>query len=910
MKKKNVSFMTLFMLTAALIGGCSCNKQSDENVSNLVIKVGDKEYSAKQLYNDLLSTGTGSNEAFAKILRLVVESSMETSKNIQAAADLAAESFEEEVKNDSLTNGTSKDDSREKLLKEKGYSSVEEMKADIIYEQKLTRLKETYWEENKASYYNDYVSNRLPYFVRQVLVTVNKNNSSSNQNKLANNVAISQTEAEKLYDVIKRFESGDSFKYVASEESDDAASTGTGGAYYMDSSFGVNGYVDEFVYGTYAFDAYTTKSVNDGKVTYTYGANQTKLAKLAGLSDTETFSDYYENGFNFVDMSVVNILGKVYNASTSSSDKEYFSISAYEKVLDEDGNEQFNEDGSLKLNSVSNLNSSENYYARSIIFNKAFNKPGVSVIGYETEQEAIDAGAKNYVELKMSDTDSKYILTDENKNPIFFVVARGNNNALWVHFLTINVSALNDLEDAKKFFTISPNKDDSYTSYVELMNTVGTKQEENSLISEIEGYIKSYVTEGVGSQTGDESILSYDMVNHYINKNNITYLNDELKNAINSYVLNRKNYLKAKSLNKVAEDWDTHTDKLYTHMTDFVQSGIKPYECAVLIDATNTETRLNPYNVVNNSSDSLCRYIYGEGYQVQLSYYYETTSTGSTNYTFTKIDSDSTDRIYFGENSGYKKYVTIGENGSERIQLPTPSLQDGYEFFGWYTDKDLTNKVTEIDLSESRTTNNTIFFADVRAVTATSINYTYKYENGSEVDSNVQINNANVKSQTYAFGENNTITFSTSNVTSSAVTAVKFLDKDGNDLTSITLTADDYGKTIDVVVVFTPVATNLTYVYVDSEGNPIEKTVQSDNNLDTVTYDISGEENEIAINLNEFVWAQADALEAKSIKVARGTNPTFNDSENETSLTLTQEDMGTTITVYVVVGAKTTGGEQ
>ena len=90
--------MTLFMLTATLIGGCSCNKQSDENVNSLVIKVGEKEYSAKDLYNELLSTGTGANEAFAKVLRLVVEQSMETTPNIQGAADLAAESFEEEVK--------------------------------------------------------------------------------------------------------------------------------------------------------------------------------------------------------------------------------------------------------------------------------------------------------------------------------------------------------------------------------------------------------------------------------------------------------------------------------------------------------------------------------------------------------------------------------------------------------------------------------------------------------------------------------------------------------------------------------------------------------------------------------------------------------------------------------------------
>ena len=157
MKKKSLSFMTLFMLTASLVGGCSCNKQSNENVSNLILKVGDKEYSAKELYNELLATGTGANEAFAKVLRLVVESSMETTANIQSAADLAVENFEEEVTNNSLSTGVSKEDARKQLLEEKGYTSVEQMKKDIIYNEKLTRITENYWQENKENYFNQYI---------------------------------------------------------------------------------------------------------------------------------------------------------------------------------------------------------------------------------------------------------------------------------------------------------------------------------------------------------------------------------------------------------------------------------------------------------------------------------------------------------------------------------------------------------------------------------------------------------------------------------------------------------------------------------------------------------------------------------------------------------------------------------
>lgn len=699
MKKKSLSFMTLFMLTATLVGGCSCNKQGDENVSNLVIKIGDKEYSAEELYNELLTTGVGTNEAFSKVLRLVVESSMETTDNIKAAADLAIESFEEEVTTDAATNGTSKDDSRQKLLEEKGYSSVDEMRSDIIYEQKLTRLTESYWEENKASYYDEYINARLPYLIRHVLVKIDDTNGS----KIGNNVAASQTDAKKIYDIIKRFESGDKFSYVANQESEDTGSTANGGMYYMDNTYGANGFVDEFVYGTYAFDAYTTKTVTDGVTTYTYGANATKVSKLKGLTDTETFAKYYENGFNFVDMAAVNMLGEVYN-QTTLSDKDYFSIGVVDKVVGENNEVTY-------TTASGNLNSTENYYARSIIFNRVFNKPGVSVIGYNSKQEAIDAGAKNYVELKIGN-DSKYILTDESGNPIYFVAARGDSNNIWLHFMTINVSALDDLENAKKFFTLTPDSEDSYTTYVELKNTVGTTQNANTIISELEGYVKSYATLGIGTEVGEESILNYDMVSYYMNKNNISYQNDQLKEAINSYIASKRKLLETKLLNSLADDWDTHTDKLSSNMSDFVQKGVKPFECAVLVES-DVLTRNNPYTALT-TSDYLCRYVYGEGYQVQLSYYYETTTSSSSSEAFTKVSTNTSNRLYFDNDSGYVQYVSIGSD-SAHIVLPTPKVASGYEFKGWYTDKDCTeaNKVTYIDLSESRMTNNTIFFAKV-----------------------------------------------------------------------------------------------------------------------------------------------------------------------------------------------------
>ena len=881
MKKKNLSFMTLFMLTATLVGGCSCGKQSNENVSNLVIKVGDKEYSAKELYNDLLTTGIGANEAFSKILRLVVEQSMDTSPNIQAAADLAAESFEEEVANNAVSNGISKDEARKKLLEEKGYTSVEQMKSDIIYEQKLTRITESYWEDNKETYFEGYIKARLPYLVRHILVKID----DTNANKIANNVSISQTDGQKLFDVIKDLEKEGDFDTVARFESEDTGSNITGGAYYMDSTYGANGFVDEFIYGTYAFDTYTTKSVSNGVTTYTYGADETKLSKLTGLNDVNAFTKYYEDGFNFVDMSIVNMMGEIYNKTTLSN-KDYFTID----VVDGEGN------------TASNPNSTENYYARSVLFNQAFNKPGVSVIGYNSKEEA-EASAAHYVEFK-NGNDTKYILADENDHPIFFVAARGSSNQIWVHFLTIDVSALDDLENAKKFFSLNPSTEDNYVSYVELMSKEESTQEMNTYINELESYVKSYATGGIASSVGEESLLNYDMVAHYMTQNKIKYVNEELEAAVLTYIENRRKYLQLKLDNSISEDWDTHTAKLALSQDPLILSGIKPYECGVYVDS-EVSTRNNPYTALT-TSDHLCRYVYGKGYELQLSFYYETTSSSSSNESFTKVTKNNDNRAWFSEENYSKyQYVTIGE-ASANLVLPTPEVKDGYVFKGWYTDKDLEHQVTSIDLSESRMTNQTIFFAKIEAAEATTINYTYKYANGTLVDADVvsTINNTNDKSKVYSSSGNNTVTLDGTKVTSNSVGFVRF-EVAGQEAESLTITYDDMNQTKEVVVIVEPKATTIVYEYVTLADNDDGFEDADDANVNpylaTYTYNPGASDHNIAISLDAFEWTTAN-LEAKSIKVVR-YGEAFKDVDVST-LTLSEEDMGKVITVYVIVEAK------
>jgi len=599
--KKNLSIVSLFALSVALLGGCN---KGDKNVNEIVLQVGDKKYTADQLYNHLLSTGTGANEAFSMVLRLVVESSMETNVNMRTAADLAEEKFEEEVEQYATTNGVRVKDARKAVLKEKGYKSVAELRADVIFEQKLTRVSEKYWEDNKETFYDEYVSNRLPYLVSHVLVKFDDN---TNGNKIANNVNVSQAEAEKLYNVITRFKEGDTFSYVANHFSDDSGSVATGGSYYMDTT---TSFVDEFLYGTYIFDAYTQKKTEGtGEDTTTYfewGRNgKYDLLTERGFINESVYeapegetepldqvADYYKNGLNFVEMDVVEKLGETANR-TSTGDFHYIGYVGSEDYISDSGVTEYD-------SSLNNLNSNYNAYARSIIFNRAFNKTGLSVIGYHNEADIPEEYRSQFIEIRDTEKGtSMWVLAageNENKSPIFFVAAKGSNNDVWLHFLNINVSSLQseyDIQEelatenfAKKYFTINPDEEDDVVSYAEdpKFNVDGTSASKKKLISEIEGYVKSYVTAGAGGEVGEESLLNFRMLEDYM-KDDIDWVDENLETAIGSYIAKKRKYLNTVHKNKMTETFNKHADKLTVSDSDLVKMGIKPYECAVLLDS-------------------------------------------------------------------------------------------------------------------------------------------------------------------------------------------------------------------------------------------------------------------------------------------------------------------------------------
>jgi uncharacterized repeat protein (TIGR02543 family) len=616
---------------------------------------------------------------------MIVENTIETDANMEASWDLMLDSFEEKVETKASTDGISKKDARKALLAEEGYESVEDKKMDYLYGVKLSKLQEMYWEERNDYYYEKYLNDRMPYYVKHILV---KTPYSSARGPYSS--VIDTDDAKDLYDVYSLLAKGEKFSYIMNHKSEDATD---GNGYHMDLT---TSFVTEFLHGVFTLDSLL----------------KNKTSEVTGL--TSDVLNYYVNGtnqqgekdynFNVIYASDIETLGK------ASGSSDYNSISTYENK--EGG-------GETSVGSLSNSNvygSASALYTKTIIFNQTFNNPGISVIAYDLDEE-LPAG--NYMELVIDGKKQK-LLTDENGNLVFIACAKGSGSELWVHFLTVDVSPFD--ENIKLFYSVDQEKTidemvaakkeilkndqtlaetdinaaldvyrkelESYKTYVDIKGGE-TQKGRNTVIEELENIVKTYAKRGITSGTvaGEEQFLTYDMVEYYMGKGNVTISDGKIKTLVENYIKNQKQLIDLKSLNSITNGWEEYYDRVSLANSDGIINKKIPMECAY---GTNI--------------GATCKYNYDEeiGFEIMITY----KQVGDSN---AYMPTDST------------KYVSSFKIGDGIIELPgvgTDSTngmhRDGYTFEGWYYTStcDEGTKVTHIDASRTSTNNKVVLYAN------------------------------------------------------------------------------------------------------------------------------------------------------------------------------------------------------
>ena len=283
MKKRWLSLLMLFSVCLCSVGGCKKNNDSavDKLVidgNDVVLKIGDTKYTANDLFGDLLSSEAGVKGAYEKLLKAIVLNSVDDDSSLDASWELKLDSFNDDVKTYMNQNSVSKSDAEKAVLKEAGYETIDEMKDEYYYGVKLAKLQEKYWNEKSNYYYEEYLKNNLPYYVRHALV---KADYQSTRGTYASTITADQSK--KLYQVYSKLVKGDKFYTIMQDVSDDTGSNKTGQGYMMDIT--TDNFETEFLHATMIFDALL----------------RNKTDKVTGLN-TDILSEFMtsnSNGYNF-----------------------------------------------------------------------------------------------------------------------------------------------------------------------------------------------------------------------------------------------------------------------------------------------------------------------------------------------------------------------------------------------------------------------------------------------------------------------------------------------------------------------------------------------------------------------------------------------------------------------------------
>lgn len=697
MKKRWLSLLMLICFGLCFIGGCKDNengtvsKLKDVNGNDVVLKIGDKQYTANELFADMLNDQTGAQTVYEKILKTVVENSVPVDSNMEASWELMLESFEENVESTSLSSGISEEEARAQLLAEEGYSSIEEKKEAYYYSVKLDKIQNDYWNDNKMDFYNEYFNSNLPYYVKHVLVKTPYTSARGPYSTI-----IESSDAKALYNVYDWLVKGRDFSQIMNEYSEDTGSKDTGLGYHMDLT---TSFVPEFLYGVYIFDALLRGTT--GELT------NTGITKAAELYKSLAAANVVDKGFNFgvINASDIEVLGD------KASDSDIKSITMYENVLKEGSTTEYEEKNAGTISSA--YGSSYSLYTRSIVFNQTFNNPGISVIQYDVNRDGVTAPTKT-ININGKNID---VLTDENGNIVFVVCARGSSSDLWIHFLTVNVSPFDTYEntngekDARIFYSIDKEVtiQEMVDEYIADLKTAGGKTDDeiatlaneyktnlgkmrtyvdekvknndtlsnrNNVIDELEGYVKSYAKRGItsGAVAGEEQYLTYAMLKSYMEKEDskVVIENATIKTIVTNYLTEQINLIELNKTNYIMNGWDEYYELVTLAQSEEIVDRKIPMECSYSVNG-------------NSNRGSLCKYVYGKGFEILMRY-----MDGTTELT---VDDK------------YKSYMI----GDADFVLPTPT-KENYDFAGWYEDADLTIEAT-LDTMRTSTSNKTQLYA-------------------------------------------------------------------------------------------------------------------------------------------------------------------------------------------------------
>lgn len=472
MKKR---LLTLSMVSLLTLGLASCSDVDAKKTSDgkdIIVSIetegGVVNYTADDLLNHYSSTETGVKAYYNAIYDVLVRHDQEITPEMSTTIEEDMETFLNTCKTNASNNGTTYKTELSNSLEAEGVETTGELRELKELNVQKTKYSENFYDQGleDGTFAKKYIEEKAPYHIRHILIKTDDVSGSSVYNK-----EISKEESKKIYSIISRLASGKTtFGDVAYDASDDSSNSLYGSVGIMDFD---TGFVSEFKYGVYYYDAFLSGKNDTGK-TQEQLLEMLRIPSSIELGEGNTLNtkEVLDNSVFTVPYSAVEMF-QAYADTTKTIDNKTYT----DEIVS----------GSVRQSITSN------YYPRNVLFNTYFNNHGLTFITDEGFGDT--TGNANWTtpnaELKavLGENFDGKILTD-NGNPILVTY----NPSTGLHFMIIEKSPINQ----------------KYTSYTSYENkSEGEEVALNNLEEELLHYYSLDVPSGSANVTNDNRFVTY-----------------------------------------------------------------------------------------------------------------------------------------------------------------------------------------------------------------------------------------------------------------------------------------------------------------------------------------------------------------------------------------------------------------
>ncbi len=472
MKKR---LLTLSMVSLLTLGLASCSDVDAKKTSDgkdIIVSIetegGVVNYTADDLLNHYSSTETGVKAYYNAIYDVLVRHDQEITPEMSTTIEEDMETFLNTCKTNASNNGTTYKTELSNSLEAEGVKTTGELRELKELNVQKTKYSENFYDQGleDGTFAKKYIEEKAPYHIRHILIKTDDVSGSSVYNK-----EISKEESKKIYSIISRLASGKTtFGDVAYDASDDSSNSLYGSVGIMDFD---TGFVSEFKYGVYYYDAFLSGKNDTGK-TQEQLLEMLRIPSSIELGEGNTLNtkEVLDNSVFTVPYSAVEMF-QAYADTTKTIDNKTYT----DEIVS----------GSVRQSITSN------YYPRNVLFNTYFNNHGLTFITDEGFGDT--TGNANWTtpnaELKavLGENFDGKILTD-NGNPILVTY----NPSTGLHFMIIEKSPINQ----------------KYTSYTSYENkSEGEEVALNNLEEELLHYYSLDVPSGSANVTNDNRFVTY-----------------------------------------------------------------------------------------------------------------------------------------------------------------------------------------------------------------------------------------------------------------------------------------------------------------------------------------------------------------------------------------------------------------